>query len=301
VSSLALYDRLLAANAARRRALEAEAVALLAERRPAAATDLALFRRTLPDKLKIYVSTPIDDGHKRCFWESLRAFDRTPDPAGHTYVWQTPPGDSLIPRARNNAAHDFFYNTDFDYLATVDSDEDFRPSDMWALVAHRLPIVCGTYYIKDSTGRPCINTLPGEETDPATGLRKIAKGGTGVMLTHRSVIAAMLAAAEWWPHWRIEYVRDHDGARCPHLYHHGVIHDPAFPHTPRDLSEDWSFCYLARTLGYDIYLDTRTVFLHRGEIDYPLHARRLSAEEMKAGAITQPDGTLASLPAPETV
>lgn len=301
MSTLIEYETALNENAVKRRALEAEALQLIIARSKCARIDLVAFRGALPERLKVYVSTPCDDGHKHCFWESLRTFDRTPDPAGHSYLWQTPPGDSLIPRARNHAAHDFFFNSDCDYLLTIDSDLDFRPADIHALIAHRLPIVAGTYYIKARDTRPCINSLPGELADPATGLMKIAKGGTGALLVHRSVVAEMHAAAAWWPHWRVEFVRDGVGDKSAHLYHHGVIHDPAFPHTPRDLSEDWAFCYFARCLGYDIILDTRTVFFHRGEIDFPLHARRLSAAEVAAGAIAQPDGAITPIVKSEIV
>lgn len=265
------------------------------------AFDLAAFRAALPEKLRILVVTPCDDGHKLCFWNSLRAFEKSPDPAGHRYDILTPPGDSLIPRARNNYNHTFYFGSDFDYLLWIDSDLDFRPADIWRLASHRLPLVAGTYYIKDATGRPCINTLPGEAADPDTGLLRVATAGTGALLYHRSVIAAMIGVAGTWPHWRLAYKDDATQETRYNVFFNGVVDDPEFSHTPRYLSEDWAFCWFARKLGYDVMLDTRAVFLHRGEIDYPLHARRLTAEEQAAGHIAQPDGTFTPMAKPVPV
>jgi len=75
------------------------------------------------------IFTPCDDGHKLCFWESVRRFERayysgqlnTP----HKFEFVTPPGDSLVPRARNNGLHHFIAKTDADYLFPLDSDLDF--------------------------------------------------------------------------------------------------------------------------------------------------------------------------------
>lgn len=263
--------------------------------------DLTAFRAALPEQLSIMVVTPCDDGHKLCFWNSLRAFERTPDPAGHRYTVLTPPGDSLIPRARNNYNHVFYFGTACDYILWLDSDLDFRPEDIWRLVAQRLPIVAGLYAIKERSLRWCLNAIPGEPIDPATGLQRVACAGTGALLYHRSVIAAMIAAAPTWPHWRVQYVDDHTKEQKYHLFHHGVIDDPVeFSHSPRDMSEDWSFCYMARKLGFDVWLDWQAVFLHRGEIDYPLDCRRLTAQEAAAGIA--PVGPLGPvLPLPEKV
>jgi hypothetical protein len=268
---------------------------------PIQPADLAAFRAQLPARLRVLIITPCDDGHKLCFWQSLRAFEKTPDPAGHTYEILTPPGDSLITRARNNYNHTFFFGTDFDYLLWIDSDLDFRPEDIHRLVAHRLPIVGGTYYIKARDTRPCINSLPGEGTDPETGLMRVASTGTGALMYHRSVVAAMIAAADSWDKWRLRYIDDANQDTRYALFFDGVIDDKDFPHTPRFMSEDWSWCYFARKLGYDIWLDTRAVFLHRGEIDYPLHARRMSAEEVQRGELQQPDGAFTPIAKPEPV
>jgi len=122
----------------------------------------------------------------------------------------------------------------------------------------------------------------------------------------------MIEAADAWPAWRIKYTDDAHLDERWNLYYNGVVFDlEMWPDRPlgRYLSEDWGISYLARKLGYPIVCDTRTVALHRGEIFYPLGARRLTQEEVAAGAITQPDGsqtpigpaTVAGAPMKETV
>jgi hypothetical protein len=297
------HDASLLALSRQHRAIAAQMTTIQNERAKVrrAGFDLAAFRAALPPKLKVLIVTPVDDGHKKCFWDSVRRFERTPDPAGHTYEWITPDGDSLVTRARNNHNHTFLAGTDFDVVGTIDSDLDFRPEDIWQLVAHRLPIVAGTYYIKARDTRPCINSLPGEGVDHDTGLMRVATAGTGALFTHRSVVNDMVAAGDWWHHWLVRYIADGSLATQHHVYHHGIIDDPTLPHTPREMSEDWAFCYFARALGYDIYLDTRAAFFHRGEIDFPLHARRMTAEEVARGEIAQPDGTFTAVAKPERV
>jgi hypothetical protein len=251
------------------------------------------FRAKLPEKLRIFVSTPCDDGHRLCYWNSIRALERTPDPAGNEYYVHATPGDSLIPRARNNHAHDF-RKSGFDLMLTIDSDLDFRPQDVWGLVARRLPIVAGQYAIKQRDLRWCVNTIPGESVNHETGLCRVATAGTGALLYHRSVLDAMIAAAAGWEHWRMRYVDDMSKEEKYHFFHHGVIDDPiefAHSHNPRDMSEDWNFCYLARKLGFDVWLDTRAIFMHEGTIQFPIDMRRLTFEEVQSGMIQQPDGS----------
>jgi hypothetical protein len=255
---------------------------------------IANFQSKLPEKLRIFVSTPCDDGHKLCFWNSIRALERTPDPAGHEYYIHTTPGDSLIPRARNNHTHEF-RRSGFDLMLTLDSDLDFRPQDVWSMVSRRLPIVAGMYAIKQRDLRWCINILPGEEVNQDTGLRKVATAGTGALAYYRCVLDKMVEHAASWEHWKMRYLCDHTKEEKFHFFHHGVIDDPvefAHAHNPRDMSEDWNFCYMARKLGFDVWLDTRAIFLHEGTILYPLEARRLTQKETESGLIQQPDGSM---------
>jgi hypothetical protein len=255
--------------------------------------DLEAFRATLPAELRVTIATPCDDGHKLCFWQSLVATAQAKIPGLQLRIW-TPHGDSLVTRGRNHILHDWYFETCDDYLLFIDSDIDFRVEDVARTVMHRLPIIAGRYAIKEEPLRWCLNGIPNEPVDQATGLQRVSTTGTGWFCTHRSVIGRMIAAADMWPHWRIKFTSDQFRQTRHLIYAHAVVIDPVmFPDHPegRELSEDWAFCYFARQLGYDIWSDTRLVVLHRGETFYPRSARRLSREEVEAGQIKQPDGT----------
>lgn len=230
--------------------------------------DLQGFRAWLPNQLQVYISTPCDDGHKLCYWQSLLALANSR--SQHHFRLQAVPGDSLVSRIRNRIAHDFYFNTADDYLFTIDSDTDYTPQDVVQTVERRVPIIAGCYAIKQEELRWCLNELDGEQIDPVTKLKKIALAGTGWLCIHRSVIGRMINAAATWRKWRMDFIDDSTHARSFDLYHVGVVDDPKwFSHSPRYLSEDWGICYLARKLGYDIWLDTECVVLHRGETFYP--------------------------------
>jgi hypothetical protein len=257
------------------------------------------------------ITTPCDDGHKLCFWDSVRAFERayysgrlnTP----HTFEFRATPGDSLVPRARNNHVKLFYSGTDFDYLFPIDSDLDFHIEDILRMadlaVTHDLDFLCGLYAIKQDELRWCINPLPDCPPDPVTGLQQIAMAPGGVHLISRRCIAAMIAADGTWPHWPIKYTDDAALDERWNLYYAGVVRDPAFVDRPhgRYLSEDWGISYLARSLGFKIWCDSKTVMLHRGECFYPKQARRLTQAETAAGEIHQPDGTTTLITQPEPV
>jgi hypothetical protein len=260
--------------------------------------DLATFRATLPRRLVVTLITPCDDGHKRDFWESTIAAAQAQLPDVVLRIW-TPPGDSLIPRGRNHHLHDWYFNTADDYALEIDSDIDYRPDDIVQTVQHRLPIIAGRYAIKEDNLRWCLNFLPGEPVDPATGLQRVATTGTGWFCKHRSVVGRMIAAADYWNAWRVKFTSDQFRSTRYLLYAHCVVKDAKdFPDHPegRELSEDWSFCYLARKLGYDIWSDTKLIVWHCGATKYPRNMRRLTREEVAAGVIQQPDGSQTPMP-----
>jgi hypothetical protein len=255
-----------------------------------------------------FIATPCDDGHKLCFWESVRRFERayylgqldTP----HRFEIFTMQGDSLVPRARNNIAHLFRQGTNYDALFPLDSDLDFTPQDILRMAdvfAQRdLDFLAGRYAIKQPEHRWCENGLPGKVPD-ADGLLEISAAPGGIHIISRRCIDAMVAASDTWTHWPIKYTDDQHQDERWNLYFNGVVKDTEwFPDRPlgRYLSEDWGISYLARKLGFTIWCDTRTIALHRGEIFYPLGARRATEAEVKAGGIKNPDGSITPLNPP---
>jgi hypothetical protein len=258
------------------------------------------------------IVTPCDDGHKLCFWDSVRAFEKlyylgrldTP----HRFEFRTVPGDSLVPRARNNLAHFFRQGTDFDAIFPLDSDLDFRPQDILQLAdlfaLYDMDFLCGRYAIKEDGLRWCENALPNGAKHEVEGVIEIATGPGGIHILSRRCIDAMVAAADTWPHWRIRYTDDMAHDERWNIYFNGVVLDTEWwPDRPlgRYLSEDWGISYLARKLGFKIWCDTRVVMLHRGECFYPKNARRMSYEEVQSGMIQQPDGSTTPMRPPEPV
>lgn len=258
---------------------------------PAAAKTPHSEWRAGPGPYSCYLALPCDDGHRLCFWQSLLALQEATlsGRSRHRIRLKVGGGDSLIPRARNIYLRDWYVNTADDYLGFIDSDIDFRPDDSFQLLDTGLPIIAGLYGIKEPDLRWCINAIPGFDKDPATQQQRVAAAGTGFFFVHRYVIGTMIAEAEKWPHWPIRYISDAGGHEEWDLFHNGVVHDPEwFPHSPRYLSEDWGFCYMARRLGFEVVLDHRSTVLHEGSIKYPLQVRRLTAEEATTGQIQQP-------------
>jgi hypothetical protein len=258
------------------------------------------------------IVTPCDDGHKLCFWESLRAFERAYYSGAlntaHRFEVLTTPGDSLVPRARNNLAWTFLTQTSHDYLFSIDSDLDFRADDVVRMAdlaaGGNLDMLAGLYAIKQDDLRWCINSAPDAKADPETGLQEITMAPGGLNVTHRRVFERMIEAGPTWDKWPVEYTEDMTGRQQWDFYFSGVVRDlKAFPDKPlgRYLSEDWGFSYFARSLGFRIMLDTKTVMLHRGECFYPKQARRLTQDEVASQQIKQPDGTTTPMQKPETV
>lgn len=265
---------------------------------PAAAKSPNNKWRPPPGPYRVYMSMPCDDGHKLDFWRSLldlqAAALRGATP--HHFRLKATPGDSLVPRARNNHMWDFYFNTADDWFCSTDSDLDFRAVDWFQMFDAPDPIMAGKYAIKQAEMRWCINTIPGHEMDPRTMKQNVAAAGTGILAVHRHVIGTMIAAAGKWKAWPVRYIADGTEEEQFDLFHNGVVHDPNwFPHSPRYLSEDWGFCYMARKLGFAVVLNHRFIALHEGSAKYPLQARRLSREEEMAGVVQQPDGSVSPI------
>lgn len=239
----------------------------------------------------VFLAMPCDDGHKLDFWRSLLALQQAclKGETPHTFRFRPCPGDSLIPRARNNLVWDWYMHTSDDYIGFIDSDLDFRPVDIFQLIDANLPIIAGKYAIKQQDLRWCINSIPGHEVDLRTQQQNVAAAGTGIIFIHRYVIGTLIAESRNWGQWPIPYIADEDGNERYNLFYNGVVHDPEwFTPSTRYLSEDWGFCYLARRHGFKIVLDHRSIALHEGSIKYPLQMRRMTREEEGSGEIQQP-------------
>jgi hypothetical protein len=172
----------------------------------------------------------------------------------------TQANSSLITIGRSKIANFFINNTDHEYLFFLDSDIGFNPEDVLKLMSHQVDIVSGAYPMKTIPIRYCINIQQPEER--RGDLIKIEGNGMGFVLVHRNVLLKM---AQNFP--ELKYIpptNDSNVTPTPeelnNSYHYFMEQkvDNAF------MSEDNSFFYRARMLGYDVWLDTSIKLQHIG-------------------------------------
>jgi glycosyltransferase involved in cell wall biosynthesis len=172
----------------------------------------------------------------------------------------TQANSSLITQGRSKCANFFINNTDHEYLFFLDSDIGFNPEDVLKLISHQVDIVSGAYPMKTIPIRYCYDILQPEQRKG--DLVKIEGNGMGFVLIHRSVFLKM---AQNFPD--LKYIPPTNDsnyspsqAEMNNSYHYFMEHkeNNAF------MSEDKSFFFRARMLGYDVWLDTTIKLQHIG-------------------------------------
>ena len=193
--------------------------------------------------------------------------------------------ESLITRARNYLVDEFIHRSECSHMLFIDSDINFNPQDVIALLAMDKDVSGGPYpkkAIKWRAVKKAVEKALSNKTDlDAQTLEKVAgdfvfnpvKGtaqftvteplevmeiGTGFMMIKREVFKKM---EEAYP--MIRYKPDHvgqahfDGSRYIHAFFDTVI-DSADSITgggsERYLSEDYMFCQMWRKIGGKIHL-----------------------------------------------
>ena len=189
--------------------------------------------------------------------------------------------ESLITRARNYLV-DEFLRSGCTHLLFIDSDIQYNPQDILALLALDKDIIGGPYpkksinwgavwkaskrLINDKdfdeskfspgelegvTGEYVFNPVPGTTQFKVTDPLEVMEIGTGFMMVKREVFDTY---KEKYPH--LNYKPDHigqanfDGSRYIHAFFDTVID----PKSHRYLSEDYMFCQNAREIGFKVWL-----------------------------------------------
>lgn len=176
-------------------------------------------------------------------------------------------GDSLISRARNEAAHRFLFdafNGECACMVFIDCDVSFKREDLERLIDNPADIACGFYPKKQLSTAWVCNTLEGEKADES-GKIKLSCGGTGFMKITRAPFLKMIEA-----HPDIAFKHDEIGTVQHDLFPVGVIPSEKAGELGRYMSEDWFFCYRARKLGFDIIGDTKISLKHTGQMTFPV-------------------------------
>ena len=193
--------------------------------------------------------------------------------------------ESLITRARNYLV-DEFLRSSHTHLMFIDSDIDFHPMDIIALLAIDKPIIGGPYPKKciaweniydavkfgmvpndargklaDFAGDFVFNAVPGTKEIQLDKPVEVLEIGTGFMLVERSVFTKFAEAyPQYW------YNPDHnrsaafDGSRKIFQYFQAEIE----PVHNRYLSEDYWFCQKARAVDIPVWFCPWMTIRHHG-------------------------------------
>lgn len=189
--------------------------------------------------------------------------------------------ESLITRARNYLVDEFLNRSDCTHMLFIDSDINFNPQDVIAMLALDKDVIGGPYpkkaikwksvkkavqmhpdlepqALEKVTGDYVFNPVKGTAQFSVSEPLEVLEIGTGFMMIKREVFPKMEVA---YP--QLRYKPDHvgqahfDGTRYIHAYFDTII-DTADSATgggsDRYLSEDYMFCQLWRKLGGQIWL-----------------------------------------------
>jgi hypothetical protein len=189
--------------------------------------------------------------------------------------------ESLITRARNYLVDEFLDRSDCTHMLFIDSDVNFNPQDVIALLALDKDVIGGPYpkkAIKWRSVKKAVEKNPDIEPqllekvagdfvfNPVKGTAQftvsepldVLEIGTGFMMIKREVFDKMKEA---YP--EIKYKPDHvgqanfDGTRYIHAYFDTVIDTKdsiTGGGSDRYLSEDYMFCQMWRKIGGQIFL-----------------------------------------------
>jgi len=182
--------------------------------------------------------------------------------------------ESLITRARNYLVDEFLHRSDCTHFLFIDSDINFDPRDVVALLALDRDIIGGPYpkkaikwksvktaitknpdidpqLLEKVVGDYVFNPVKGTAQFSVSEPLEVLEIGTGFMMVKREVFKKYEDA---YPEYR--YKPDHvgqanfDGTRYIHAYFDTIID----PDSQRYLSEDYMFCQWARKIGIQIWL-----------------------------------------------
>lgn len=237
-------------------------------------------------KKSLFVATPMYGG--QCFGsytKSLLDLSRVAQAYGIQAQFSFIFNESLITRARNYLV-DEFMRSNFTHMMFIDSDIDFNPMDVIALLALDKPIVGGPYPKKciaweniydavkygmvpnddrgklaDFAGDFVFNAVPGTQEIQLNQPTEVLEIGTGFMMVNRTVYEKFAEAyPQYW------YNPDHnraahfDGSRKIYQYFQAEIE----PVHNRYLSEDYWFCQKARQAGLSVWFAPWMVVKHHG-------------------------------------
>jgi hypothetical protein len=171
----------------------------------------------------------------------------------------------LIHQSRNYLSS-VFLTTAYTHLLFIDSDVEFQPEAVLHMLMAKKDLICTPYRAKnpDLNNHTYTVKFPDPKAIPILpgGLVEIEAGPTGLMLIHRGVFEKIIKNR---PDLKIKN-RVNPGIKedaKSHSFYH-LFFDFAFD-DGYTMGEDLSFCKLARSEGFKLYANTKSMTAHRGE------------------------------------
>ena len=175
---------------------------------------------------------------------------------GIPHDWLMTGNESLITRARDTSAAEFL-KSEFERLLFIDSDIEFKVSDVIRLWNLDADIAVGAYRVKKVDSHLTV-WKDGKLTDLDQFIEpvEVDYAGTGFFMVKRHVFEKLI---ELHPDW--EYMEGQKGGRCWAFFQDPIedgIH----------LSEDYFFCKRSREAGFKIICDPKIHLKHWGSFAY---------------------------------
>lgn len=171
----------------------------------------------------------------------------------HELAVQFAQQDSIISRCRNYMVRNFLA-TDFTDMIFLDADVGFPMGTLCSLAEYPVDIVGACYPYREDPIRFPIGWIPERPalyTDPATGLLEVDSLPAGCLRMSRNVLETLIAR-----HPELEYFEPSGGVAHA-LFEFSRV-GKAF------LGEDVSFCRLARSEGFKVWMAPEVDMTHTG-------------------------------------
>jgi hypothetical protein len=241
--------------------------------------------------VKLFIATPCYGGNLHYQYViSLLQLMKYLDKVNIGYTVSFLGNESLVTRARNIMVGKFLSDASYSHLFFIDADIQFNVQSVSKLLEVDKDVCCGVYPAKvfkfdditkfinkiEETSELkslCLNYMLSYEYDENNNaiidrlsrLIKVKFGTTGFMLLKRDVLTQMISA---YPH--LQYTNE----KTCQL--HNIDHDKLYllfdcikdPESNDYLSEDYSFSYLWRKLGGEIWADMDSKLSHWGNYQF---------------------------------
>lgn len=162
--------------------------------------------------------------------------------------------ESAVHRARNQLAKSFM-ESDYERLMFIDSDIEFNADDVGKLWSLDVDIAVGAYSMK-KIGAKCAAWVNGKLLDNLDDYDvpiEVDYAGTGFMMIKRKVFEKMIPF--------VDVTETEEGKRTQ-FFHFPIKKDESGSRV--ELSEDYEFCRMAKSLGFEVIMDPSIKLKHYG-------------------------------------